>query len=132
MPSSKDEELYPLNHGVAFPREESAQTHYPEVGIAGLDLKLKNKKFGSLYGVDYTLESDDQSGTIAQQSSLMGEYLALIMEVLCYGKLASVANMHTLIIWFRFLRPSRLTRRLIHGLPLFAAAEQQSHLAMAV
>lgn len=94
VPSSKDEELYAPNHGVAFPKEVGRQEKYPEVGVAAMDIKLKNKKFGSLYGVEYELESDDQTGTIAQQSSMMGEYLALLMEVLCYGKLASVAGMN--------------------------------------
>ncbi len=93
VPSSKDEELYAPNHGVAFPKEVGRQEKYPEVGVAAMDIKLKNKKFGSLYGVEYELDSDDQTGTIAQQSALMGEYLALVAEVLCYGKLASVANM---------------------------------------
>lgn len=93
VPSSKDEELYAPNHGVAFPKEVGRQEKYPEVGVAAMDIKLKNKKFGSLYGVEYELESDDQTGTIAQQSAMMGEYLALVAEVMCYGKLASVANM---------------------------------------
>lgn len=93
VPSSKDEELYAPNHGVAFPKEVGRQEKYPEVGVAAMDIKLKNKKFGSLYGVEYELDSDDQTGTIAQQSALMGEYLALLAEVLCYGKLASVSGM---------------------------------------
>lgn len=93
VPSSKDEELYAPNHGVAFPSEIGDGVKYPEVGAAAMDIKLKNKKFGSMYSVSYQLDADDQTGTIAQQSSLMGQYIALLQEVLCYGKLASAANM---------------------------------------
>jgi phage major head subunit gpT-like protein len=93
VPSSKDTELYAPNHGVAFPREVGQNEIYPEVGAAALDLELKNKKFGNIYGVTVELANDDQTGTFMQQASLLGEYAALLVEVYAYGKLASVANM---------------------------------------
>ena len=91
--SSKDTEIYAPNHGVAFPRQVGRQEHYPEVGAAALDLELKNLKFGAIYALEKELLNDDQSGTFAQQAGLLGEYMAILTEVLCYGKLASVANM---------------------------------------
>jgi len=93
VPSTLDTELYAPNHGVSFPREVGPQMPYPEVGAAALDLKLKNRKFGSMYAVERELLEDDQTGSFQRQASLLGEYLNLLNEVLCYGKLASVANM---------------------------------------
>lgn len=86
-------ELYAPNHGVAFPRQVGPGEKYPEVGAAALDLQLQNLKFGSIYALQKELLDDDQTGTFAQQAGMMGEYLAILTEVLCYGKLASVANM---------------------------------------
>lgn len=91
--SSKNTEIYAPNHGVSFPRDVGPGELYPEVGVAALDLELKNLKFGSIYALQKELLDDDQSGTFSQQASLLGEYMALLSEVLCYGKLASVANM---------------------------------------
>lgn len=91
--SSRSEELYAPNHGIAFPRQVGRQEVYPEVGAAALDLKLRNLKYGMMYALEKELLEDDQSGTFAQQAGMMGEYMAILAEVLCYGKLASVANM---------------------------------------
>jgi hypothetical protein len=91
--SNKDTEIYAPNHGVAFPSEVPAGGLYPEVGVAALDLELKNKKFGNMYALQKELLNDDQSGTFAQQAGLMGEYMAILSEVLCYAKLASVSGM---------------------------------------
>lgn len=91
--SSKDTELYAPNHGVAFPKQVGASEIYPEVGAAALDIELKNLKFGSIYSLEKELLNDDQSGTFAQQAGMLGEYMAILAEVLCYGKLASVSGM---------------------------------------
>jgi len=91
--SNKNTEIYAPNHGVSFPRDVGPGELYPEVGVAALDLELKNLKFGSIYALQKELLDDDQSGTFTQQASLLGEYMAILAEVLCYGKLASVANM---------------------------------------
>jgi hypothetical protein len=91
--SSKDTELYAPNHGVAFPRQVGPSQLYPEVGAAALDIQLKNLKFGAIYALEKELLDDDQTGSFQQQSGMLGEYMKLLQEVLCYGKLASVANM---------------------------------------
>jgi hypothetical protein len=93
VPSSKDTELYAPNHGVAFPRQVGPGELYPEVGAAALDIQLKNFKYGDVYAIQKELLNDDQTGSFQQQAALMGEYMKIIAEVLCYGKLASVANM---------------------------------------
>lgn len=91
--SSKDTELYAPNHGVAFPRQVGPSQLYPEVGAAALDIQLKNLKFGSIYALEKELLDDDQTGSFQQQAGMLGEYMKLLQEVLCYGKLASVNNM---------------------------------------
>lgn len=96
VPSTKDTELYAPLHGLSFPREVGVQEKYPELSAAALDIKLKNKKYGSIYPVEYELMEDDQTGQFNRQAGMMGEYMKLLTEVLVYGKLASVANMQYL------------------------------------
>lgn len=91
--SKLDTELYAPNHGVAFPEEVPIGGKYPEVGVAALDIKLVNRKFGSMYVVEKNLVEDDQTGSFQRQASLLAEYLKLLNEVWIYGKLQSVAAM---------------------------------------
>jgi len=91
--SKKKEELYAPLQGIGFPREIAAQGKYPETGTAGLDIKLTNRKYGSMYSVEMELNEDDQTGQIQTQAKLLGEYMKQVLEVLCMGKLASVNNM---------------------------------------
>lgn len=91
--SNKDTELYAPNHGVAFPRQVGPSQLYPEVGAAALDIQLKNLKFGAIYGLERELLEDDQTGSFQRQAGMLGEYMRILQEVLCYGKLASVASM---------------------------------------
>jgi hypothetical protein len=91
--SSRLEELYAPLHGVGFPGAIGEQEIYPEVGAAGLDIKLRNKKFGTLFPVSLELLNDDQTGQFQKQTGLLGQYAKQVLEVWAYGKLASVANM---------------------------------------
>lgn len=90
--STKDTELYAPNQGVAFPRQVGPNEFYPEVGVAALDIALKNYKFGDIYALEYELAEDDQTGSFQRQASLMGEYMKVLVEVWVMGKLASVSN----------------------------------------
>lgn len=91
--SSKLEELYAPIQGIGFPGSIGEQEVYPEVGAAGLDLKLRNKKFGTMFSVTKELIEDDQTGQFQKQASLLGLYAKQVLEVLAYGKLASVSGM---------------------------------------
>lgn len=93
VPSKAKSEPYAPNHGVAFPQEIGPSEDYAEVGAAALDLQLANRKFGSIYALETELLEDDQTGSFQEQAAMLGEYLRLVHEVLCYGKLASVASM---------------------------------------
>lgn len=87
--SNKDTELYAPLHGISFPREVGRQEKYSQARAAGLDIKLKNRKYGEIYPIEKELLNDDQTGQFQQQAGLIGEYLKLVLEVLAYAKLAS-------------------------------------------
>ena len=89
--STKDTELYAPLHGITFPREVGRQEKYSESRAAGLDIKLRNKKYGTLYPIEKELVNDDQTGQITKQAGLLGQYLKQVLEVLAYAKLASAS-----------------------------------------
>lgn len=91
--SKMDTELYAPLHGISFLREIGKQEKYGESRAAGLDLKLKNRKYGTVFAVESELLEDDQTGQFNKQAALMGEYAKLALEVLVMAKLASVAGM---------------------------------------
>lgn len=90
--SSKMEELYAPIQGLSFPSSIGEQEQYPESSAAGLDIKLRNKKFGQLYPISKELLDDDQTGQFQKLVGLMGQYAKQIQEVWAYGKLASVSG----------------------------------------
>jgi hypothetical protein len=87
--SKKAEELYAPLHGVTFPSEVPEGGRYPEVRSAGIDFKLRNRKYGSMYSVSLELEEDDLTNQVSNNSKLLGEYMGLVIEVLVYSKLAN-------------------------------------------
>ena len=93
IPSTKDTELYAPLHGLAFPQEVGRQEKYPETRAAGLDIKLSNRKYGTMYPIERELLDDDQTGQFQKQAGLLGEYAKQVLEVLAYAKLASVSGM---------------------------------------
>ena len=91
--STKQEELYAPLQGINFPGQVGEGEIYPEVNSAGLDIKLRNNKYGTLFAVSRELLDDDQTGQFQKMSGLLGQYAKQVLEVLAYGKLASVSNM---------------------------------------
>lgn len=86
--SQKDTELYAPLHGISFVREVGKQEIFGESHAAGLDIKLKNRKYGTIFAVEWELLEDDQTGQFAKQAGLLGEYAKLAIEVIVYAKLA--------------------------------------------
>jgi phage major head subunit gpT-like protein len=86
--STKDTELHAPLHGVSFLREVGRQEVFGESHAAGLDIKLKNRKYGTMFAVEWELLEDDQTGQFAKQAGLLGEYAKLALEVIVYAKLA--------------------------------------------
>ncbi len=89
VPSKKSEEPYAPLHSVQFPGEVSEGGLFPEVSTAGLNLKIKNRKYGSIFNVSDEAEDDDQTGQLAKKGTEIGEYLKVLTEVLCYAKFVS-------------------------------------------
>lgn len=87
--SDKDEELYAPLQGIGFPKEVGRQEKYGETGAAGLDIKLKNRKYGELYPVEMELLMNDQTGQVKNMVGLLAEYAKTVVEVIVYAKLAS-------------------------------------------
>lgn len=88
--SKKDTEPYAPMVGIDFPTEIAQGGLYAEVGALGLDIKLANRKYGSLYAASWELTEDDQTNQIMRNAQTMGEYMKLVVEVVVHGKLASV------------------------------------------
>jgi phage major head subunit gpT-like protein len=86
--SKKDTELYAPLHGVSFLAEVGKQELYGESRAAGLDIKLKNRKYGTIFAVERELLEDDQTGQFSKQAGLLGEYCKLAVEAIVYAKLA--------------------------------------------
>jgi phage major head subunit gpT-like protein len=113
--STKDTELYAPLHGVSFLREVGKQEIYSESRAAGLDLKLKNRKYGTIFAVEKELLEDDQTGQFAQQAGLLGEYCRIAMEVIVMAKLAgsfsggALANYAGLVVPNTETKPSSET-----------------------
>lgn len=88
--SKKDTELYAPLHGISFLREVGRQELYGESRAAGLDIKLKNRKYGTMFAVEKELLENDQTGQFAQQAGLLGEYAKIAIEAIVMAKLAGV------------------------------------------
>lgn len=88
--STKDTELYAPLNAMSFLSELGEGEKYPESNVVGLDIKLRNKKFGEMFPVTMELIEDDQTGQFQQKVGDMSEYAALAWEVYAYGKLASI------------------------------------------
>lgn len=90
--SGRDTELYAPLNALTFLGELGAGENYIESSVVGLDIKLRNKKYGQMLPVELELLDDDQTGQFAQKVGDLAEYAALLWEVLAYGKLASVSG----------------------------------------
>lgn len=90
--SNKDTELYAPLQGISFLSEVGRQEIFPESKAMGLDIKLKNRKFGQVYPVERELLEDDQTGQFSKLPGLMAQYAKIALEVYCMGKLASVSG----------------------------------------
>jgi phage major head subunit gpT-like protein len=89
VPSKLNTELYAPLESVGFPDEVPEGGYFPEVSTFGLDIKLRNKKYGSIFAATFEMVEDDQTGQMVQRAQRMGEYLKILTEVLVMSKLAS-------------------------------------------
>lgn len=92
IPSARDTELYAPLNALTFLEELGEGEKYAEASVVGLDIKLRNKKFGEMFPVSFELIDDDQTGQFAQKVGDMAEYAAQLWEVYAYGKLNSLSG----------------------------------------
>jgi hypothetical protein len=90
--SSRDTELYAPLNAMTFLEEIGEGELYAESSVIGLDIKLRNKKFGEVFPVSFELIDDDQTGQFSQKVGDMADYAAQLWEVYVWAKLASVAG----------------------------------------
>jgi phage major head subunit gpT-like protein len=60
---------------------------YPEVKMSGLNVTIRNYKFGSVLELERELVDDDQTGEVVQQGSLIGESLTYEMDMFGFGQM---------------------------------------------
>lgn len=89
--SGRDTELYAPLNAMTFLEETGEGERYTESSVIGLDIKLRNKKYGQIFPVSFELVDDDQTGQFAQKVSDMADYAAQLWEVYSYGKLNSLS-----------------------------------------
>ena len=90
--SSRDTELYAPLNALSFLEETGEGEKYAESSVVGLDIKLRNKKFGQMFPVSFELMDDDQTGQFALKVQDMAMYAAQLWEVYSYGKLNSISG----------------------------------------
>lgn len=108
--SKKDTELYAPLHGVSFLAEVGKQELYGESKAAGLDLKLVNRKYGTIFAVERELVEDDQTGQFQKQAGLLGEYCKLAVEAITYAKLAGTFSSTNLAQYANLIVPRTETK----------------------
>lgn len=64
---------------------------YPAVKMSGLDVTIRNFKFGSLLEIEQELAEDDQTGQIMQQAPMLGESLSQEVDMYGFAQMAALA-----------------------------------------
>jgi hypothetical protein len=80
--SDKAEELYAPLYGSEFPKLVKPGQSFEDSRLTGLDVRLKNLKFGRILSVEVELEEDDQTGQVVQRAMTMGENVRQFEEQL--------------------------------------------------
>jgi hypothetical protein len=79
--STKYEELYaPLYNG-EMPIEVLPSEPFDDSRIIGLDVHVRNKKYGRMLAFERELVDDDQTGQITQRASNLGEMMRYVEEL---------------------------------------------------
>lgn len=78
--SNKYEELYAPLYGAELPKQVNPGQGFEESRLQGLDVRLRNIKFGRILAVEHELIEDDQTGQIQQRATQMGERVRYVEE----------------------------------------------------
>lgn len=79
--SDKFEELYAPLYGAELPKQVNPSQKFEGSRLSGLDVRLRNIKFGRMLEIERELVDDDQTGQIVQKASSMGERVRYVEEI---------------------------------------------------
>lgn len=79
--SDKFEELYAPLYGAELPKQVNPSQKFEGSRLSGLDVRLRNIKFGRMLEIERELVDDDQTGQIVQKASSMGERVRYVEEL---------------------------------------------------
>lgn len=81
--STRTEELYAPLYNSELPVEiaQAGQEPFPDSRILGIDVHVRNRKFGRVISFDVDLIDDDQTGQIQQRASNLGKMMAYTEEI---------------------------------------------------
>lgn len=79
--STKYEELYAPLYNSELPTEVFPSEPFDDSRIIGLDVHVRNRKFGRMLAFERELVDDDQTGQITQRASNLGEMMRYVEEL---------------------------------------------------
>ena len=92
VPSTHSVELYAPVHRAGTPRRVERGEQFPEVTIQGMDIQLKNYKFGAITVIEREMIDDDQTGQLKMRAMDMGEQMRTIEDVWAFTRLCNAAS----------------------------------------
>lgn len=79
--SNKYEELYAPLYNSELPTEVLPSEPFDDSRILGLDVHVRNRKFGRMLAFERELVDDDQTGQIVQRATNLGEMMRYVEEL---------------------------------------------------
>ncbi len=94
QPSTRSEEIYAPLYNSEVPTEiaQGGQEPFPDSRIQGIDVHVRNRKFGRRISFDVDLIDDDQTGQIQQRAANLGRMMAYAEEITCYTELINAQD----------------------------------------
>ena len=79
--SNKYEELYAPLYNSELPQEVLPSEPFDDSRIVGLDVHVRNRKYGRMLAFERELVDDDQTGQIVQRAANLGEMMRYVEEL---------------------------------------------------
>lgn len=85
-------ELYAPMYRGSVPKQVGRSQQFPEGRVVGVDLELRNRKFGIIYSFERELWDDDQTGMVAIRSRDGGEQMKILEDAWAFQKFIGTAG----------------------------------------
>jgi hypothetical protein len=95
--SNKFEELYAPMYGAENPKQVNPGQRFEDSRLQGIDVRVRNIKFGRMLGIERELVDDDQTGQISQRASQLGQRIRIVEETTALNALFATASYTTTI-----------------------------------